>query len=466
MPTSPLQRFLFGQPKWTCPHCGSDIADRDVDLSKEIKRCRQCHKLSPCGPDEFARLCRKIENWQPEQKPVPAPTKPRTRIRTEGDTLRIKRKLGSDKFPVVTFSFLLAFTAQLVMMLMRESRDPSEMLIFFGILWFVLLCMLLYGLSAVKYLTVSPQGIISKTSVLGMSWTKTLPVSPRPTIRAQRTSGDGESPPRTLLELSSDGKTIQLGKGLNSSELLWIADSINRHIDEIVPPDSVSREAPLKSPQTTSWRDTGDADITLLHPHSSPAARPAQTRLQLDRQYNCTTVSRRDNWKWLVSALLACPLGIVISFVLFRMFASIGSPDLPLSFRLARLFALFFCVAMGLAWIFALLRAVFAPLIVHRWQFRQEMIVLQTQVVGVTFSRRRPIDQLHQIELRNERCSSDVHSASRRDQTEVNFFTLAFVDDNGDDITTISELRKEEALWIADELFKDFERWFIHVEGN
>jgi len=276
-------------------------------------------------------------------------------------------------------------------------------------------------------------------------------------IRQFATARDSDTNTRRYgLRIRTGGGDIRFGKGASGEELLWLADTIRRHIHALDPRLLASPRAVTETARPREVATKVGDDAEVLEPGSIGHERPAGTDITLRRDFNRTEFVRRGSWRGMLGTFA------VLTFInlFWNGIIAVGVYSLVMHFQWFVFFFLIPFVAIGLVMLAFWLLVVTAPLWRRGWVFTPSEIISSSTVLGISRTRHHKLEQIERVELRPNTARKKRLRGTEDDEEADGSCSLVLVG-AGRDLIEIDTLAEKEARWIADVLFADFRQWFI-----
>ncbi len=451
-----LKRSTARAFKPQCGGCGKEVAPDDINIADGTLLCRRCGQVTLIRDDsEDDDVAEAMRVWTPATTPVPRPRGARAHVLQRGDGLMLTRFAGSIGLAVFLTLFEIGWTAATGFLLLEVVRDRSvEMILFavpFVVAWIAVLCLLIGGFTTRETLTIGLAGVgYEKRAIVRLSGQR-VALDDLRDIAGFESPATDDTPSQRGLCIRTAGRSIRFAKGASDDELLWLADVIRRRAHELAP------RAWQTEPTTGDAPPAGSTRAWAIELGPDAAEQPVGTTYRLEPRSDGVRLTR-----WLghdftfggvVSMFLICAFcNGILSVFLWGLISGKAAEDMgnPGAWFMGLFLVPF--VAIGLVLLVVLLGMLLQPFTVRTWWFGYDGIRTRFSVLGLGWSRTRPLDTVARMEFRGG-SKRRRRRGRRRDDEEEEPKALALIDVDGEDIIEISPMTEGEARWVAAELY-------------
>lgn len=347
-------------------------------------------------------------------------------------------------------AWLTGWTAGCVFLLRMVLQNPTLQHVLFAVpfvvAWFAVAAFLIYLLLGRETLLIDRDGVAYERRALIRTGHKTARLDEVLGVRRYVGPRDSDSGRQQAgLAIDTQHGVIRFGKGLSKDELSRLAEQVADRLARL-------RPAPLISDAKDAVDRVDTPAIEVFQAPATPVDRPAATTLQLTETIDGFELLRRGRWSpsGVFGTLFICAFwnGIVSVFIL----------QLIKDFDWFLFFFLIPFEVIGVLFLLMFLAMLAGPLWAMRVTFSRSAIVRHWTLAGVGRSVTRPYHRISRIELRPDRSADGEEEQPRPLQASVGRSVLAspaanvilaFVDEQGQDVTTIDGLTRTEARWVA-----------------
>jgi hypothetical protein len=470
-----LNRLVTRVMKPTCPSCSVAIAPDDIDLREGRMLCRSCGSVSflnrSNGDDPVAST---LQDWSPDAPPVPRPAGAKTVERSTFDGVEFRRRTPNLAAGAFLAFWLTGWTAGCVFIVHQVILERSLFMALFAVpfvaSWFLVAFILLNLWLGWERLILGLETLTYEWHVLTCLSRKQVALPDVRDIACFISSTNSDSGSRSYgLRIDTASGEIRLAKGAPTEELVWLTDTIRRHLHErgALPVASQNRLTEASSQSlaadvvSSSWSTNRTAATEVLTASFPPHERPADSMYTITREFNRTELSRR----YFIRRNLGGFAGVTFINLFWNGIVGVFLLQLIQDFEWFLFVFLIPFEAIGLLLLGAWVATLTSPLWRYTWEFQPGQASRRFSILGFGQTRAVHLEGLDRLELRHGAVGKFKRWANRPtgDQDIPSASALCLVGEDGADLMVIEPVTENEARWIADALFGDFQQWFVPV---